>query len=401
MKTLFLAFACLVSGTLAAANLGDPAPPLKISEWVKGDKVDLAEGRGKTLYVVEFWATWCPPCRASIPHLTELQKKYKDKNVVIIGITDENASTVKSFVKKMAEKMEYTVAIDDDSQTGAAYMQAYGVDGIPHAFIVNKEGALIWHGHPMGELDKTLEGVLAGTYDLAKAQKRASAQELFDEFFALSASGENQQRADALAKQLQDLDKELDGLFPNGHFNAAEVRKNARFEALIEEYHELMQGDSSPDKERALMTQIKNVAPKDFDLADFRRTSSLQMTYAKYLREAAGGADKKKMADLASQLKKTDCRNPSVLNDIAWDVLTNEHLHDRDLSLALQLAKLANDATKGQDPNVLDTYARALFDSGKPAEAAREQKKAVDLATEEDQKAEFSKTLRQYQQVKE
>src|SRR5271168_3942485 len=58
-------------------KVGDPAPPIKIREWVKGTPVTTL-GHG-TVNVVEFWATWCPPCRESIPHLTELAHKYKGK----------------------------------------------------------------------------------------------------------------------------------------------------------------------------------------------------------------------------------------------------------------------------------------------------------------------------------
>ncbi|MEK7713866.1 MAG: TlpA disulfide reductase family protein, partial [candidate division NC10 bacterium] len=90
-----------------ALELGDPAPELKIADWVKGTPITLASGKDKSVYVVEFWATWCGPCRTSIPHLTELQKKYKDKGLVIVGITDEDKTTVSNFVEKMGEKMDY------------------------------------------------------------------------------------------------------------------------------------------------------------------------------------------------------------------------------------------------------------------------------------------------------
>ena len=65
----------LSGGTaLAGLKVGDPAPPIKVGEWVKGDSVAGFEP-GK-VYVMEFWATWCPPCVAAIPHISELQAKY-------------------------------------------------------------------------------------------------------------------------------------------------------------------------------------------------------------------------------------------------------------------------------------------------------------------------------------
>jgi thiol-disulfide isomerase/thioredoxin len=168
-----LAAALGLAGTLVvnAAKLGDPAKPLTLAKTVKGDAVDMASGKGKQVYVVEFWATWCPPCRDSIPHLTELQKKFKDKGVTIVGISDETAAKVEPFVKKMAEKMDYVVALDADRKTSGDYMGAYGQNGIPTAFIVDKQGRVAWVGHPMSGLDTAIEEIVAGTYDMVAAQK--------------------------------------------------------------------------------------------------------------------------------------------------------------------------------------------------------------------------------------
>ncbi|HVU64861.1 MAG TPA: TlpA disulfide reductase family protein [Phycisphaerales bacterium] len=63
--------------------VGDPAPSLSIEKWIKGEPVTSFE-KGK-VYVVEFWATWCGPCKASMPHITDLQKQYKGK-VTFIGV---------------------------------------------------------------------------------------------------------------------------------------------------------------------------------------------------------------------------------------------------------------------------------------------------------------------------
>jgi thiol-disulfide isomerase/thioredoxin len=138
-----------------AARIGDPAAPLRIKEWLKGGPVDLSNR--EKIYVVEFWATWCGPCRVSIPHLTELQKKFADKDVVFVGVSDEKPSVVKPFVEKMGERMDYVVACDDERQTYSGYMEAYGRNGIPSAFIVDREGKVAWAGHPMAGLEAKLK----------------------------------------------------------------------------------------------------------------------------------------------------------------------------------------------------------------------------------------------------
>jgi len=162
-KIIVTVLAIVAAGWLCnamAGSIGDKAAPLVISEWIKGEPVNVTDG--KNVYVVEFWATWCPPCRASIPHLTELQKRFKSRGVVIVGVSNETAEKVKPFVKNMGDKMDYRVALDRNRQTSAAYMTAFNQNGIPHAFIVDRDGRIAWHGHPMAGLDKAIEKILEG-----------------------------------------------------------------------------------------------------------------------------------------------------------------------------------------------------------------------------------------------
>ncbi len=144
-------------------KLGDPAYPLTGLTWVKGEPAAIKPG---TVYVVEFWATWCPPCRTSIPHLTELQEKYKDRDVVFVGVSNENVPTVEPFVTDMGNKMDYRVAVDAAGAVVNGYMVAFGQDGIPTAFVVDAKGRVVWYGHPMADLDQVIGQVLAGTYEI-------------------------------------------------------------------------------------------------------------------------------------------------------------------------------------------------------------------------------------------
>ncbi len=124
---------------------GGPAPEISAEEWINTDgKVSLADLRGKVV-VVEFWATWCPPCRESIPHLKELHERWSGKDVVLIALTDGSADAVKPFVRQM--KIPYVVG------AGSLSGYDYGVDSIPHVFVVDGAGKVVWQGSPTADLN--------------------------------------------------------------------------------------------------------------------------------------------------------------------------------------------------------------------------------------------------------
>ncbi|MBI5834545.1 MAG: TlpA family protein disulfide reductase [Armatimonadetes bacterium] len=163
----------LAGGVLGQSlSVGDPAPKLAVGEFVKGEPV--TELKAGTVYVVEFWATWCGPCKASIPHLTELAKQYKDVKFIGANVWERDQSLIKPFVAEMGDKMGYAVACDTfegDEKTGQmakTWMMAAGRNGIPCAFIINDERKIAWIGHPM-TMDEVLPKVVAKTWDVAKA----------------------------------------------------------------------------------------------------------------------------------------------------------------------------------------------------------------------------------------
>jgi thiol-disulfide isomerase/thioredoxin len=198
---------------------GSKAPPLKVAKWIKGKPVQRFEP-GK-VYVVEFWATWCGPCRRSIPHLTELAKKFKGK-VTVIGVSiwenPRNSTSadyiprVEQFVREMGAKMDYIVAVDDPKGTMArTWMTAAGQDGIPTAFVIDQQGRIVWIGHPMAELEEVLEQVVAGKFDWRKhaqerqARKRDQAA-LMQLFQRLNTLRRQKKYEDAL-KELEQAEK--------------------------------------------------------------------------------------------------------------------------------------------------------------------------------------------------
>ncbi len=159
-------------------KVGDKAPAVKVDKWVKGEAVSGFDS-GK-VYVVEFWATWCPPCIEAIPHMTELQKKHKA--VTFIGVAgserqkgdkdakDERLEKVEAFVKKQGDKMDYRVAFDGTRAMPEAWLRPAGKNGIPCAFVVDHEGKVAWIGNPLSEADKMEETIEAA---LKKAAPKA------------------------------------------------------------------------------------------------------------------------------------------------------------------------------------------------------------------------------------
>ncbi|MBI3855186.1 MAG: TlpA family protein disulfide reductase [Planctomycetes bacterium] len=159
-----VATALILTMSVVTAEAQDGKTPKEINAtgWINSEGVSLEKLKGKVV-VVEFWATWCPPCRASIPHLVELRNKLDKSKVEIIGLSDESKEKVEPFAKDF--KMNYTVGY------GSTSGRAYGVNGIPHAFIIGPDGLIKWDGHPM---DDAFASTLTKLAETAKAMPAAS-----------------------------------------------------------------------------------------------------------------------------------------------------------------------------------------------------------------------------------
>jgi thiol-disulfide isomerase/thioredoxin len=181
--TLCILFCFLVTTPYAqnealfSVNISDPAPPLRVSHWLKGEHVQGFE-KGK-VYVVELWATWCKPCLAAMPHLSKLAQQYKNKvTFIAMDVMEfENTSLeqVKDVVYRMGNKMNFAVAVQDSNFMELDWLEATGErsNGIPRTFVIDTEGRLAWIGHP-SELDKVLPKIVNQTWNIKDAATRRS-----------------------------------------------------------------------------------------------------------------------------------------------------------------------------------------------------------------------------------
>jgi len=391
-----------VAVAVRAAEIGDPAAPIEVSDWLKGDAFSLDDVKGKKIVVVEFWATWCGPCVKSIPHISEMQEKFADRGVVFLGVTDEDAATAKPFVDKMAEKMNYVVACDKNGATNKGYLGAYGVNGIPHAFIIGRDGNIAWHGHPMSGLDKELEKLAAvPVKEDPMAAMRTLGRVKIAEFSQLAGAGGDATKLDALAVEIAAIDEKTGGIEAGKKTDLTALRRSSRFQTLLRDYQRAVAA-GKPSSELDLIEQAATpFAPAGFKFSDYRGNFNLQRVFQEYYRAVtAAKSDDTKIKELADRLELVQSNDIDVQNEIAWTILTDESIKTRNINLALKFSKAAFTLSAGKNGDVLETYSRALFDNGNAAEAAKILQQAIDLATDSVHQTELKETLKTYQKTK-
>jgi thiol-disulfide isomerase/thioredoxin len=120
----------------AKSFLGQKAPGLVVEKWLTPEP-----DRAGKFVLIDFWATWCGPCRRAIPELNTIQKRYGDR-LVVIGISDEDEGAVRAMT---SPHIDYAVAIDRQGRM----KKQIGITGIPHVILIDPKGIVRWEGYPL------------------------------------------------------------------------------------------------------------------------------------------------------------------------------------------------------------------------------------------------------------
>jgi thiol-disulfide isomerase/thioredoxin len=139
----------------AKSFLGKCAPAFAVQKWISREP-----DRAGKFVLIDFWATWCPPCLKTVKELNGFHQKFGDR-LVVIGLSEEEEDVVRKFTE---ENIKYYIAVD----TSAALKNQYGVTGLPHCVIINPAGIVVWEGYPLLKGDELTEGVIASLLSAGK-----------------------------------------------------------------------------------------------------------------------------------------------------------------------------------------------------------------------------------------
>lgn len=286
-------------------KIGDPAPPVKVMKWAKTKGAEVSrftpgeavKFEREKVYALEFWATWCGPCKVGMPHLSELARHYAGR-VTVIGISireniqgknPDYAPKVQAFVDQKGAGMDYNVAIDGaDDAMDIMWMRASGLLGVPNALVVTQDGKIGWMGHPLNGMREALDLALAGKLDekTAKALMNANAanDKKWRELLPRVNKALNVKDYGAAKNALDEMDHAVPGYMPwtvtNRYQLLAQTDPAAAHDLAEKHYKINYNSEEALPQIAAEILNSKNIKEPDYPMAlkVFLRLKELQAT---------------------------------------------------------------------------------------------------------------------------
>ena len=336
MRLTTIALCIIVSTGVGAQDavvplfVGDPAPPIPEVKWVRGEPI--SSWTPGHVYLVDFWATWCPPCVKGLRHLQTLHEQLAGQNVhmVALAIWPTPTSQPPEELLKRFPELSYSIAIDSDNAVADTFMPPTRSTGLPNTILIDRRGRLVWVGAPGDGLEDALEAVVEGEYDIATAREADLVRHRAETFIG----------------------------------EASRAERIGEFRAAIE-----------------LIEQAIAVDPDRF-------SAYRGWQYEIALLRLEDGDAARKIAD--EVLASTQGRDPYVLYVLATRIVTNyddtpPHLRDLDLAL-----RCATGAVENRDPPDYDSVsllAQVYALRGRFDLSAETQQRAVELASDQERAA--------------
>lgn len=368
------------ANTAPAFTIGSKAPDLDIEFWISdsnGLQPHTTKIEKGNIYVVEFWATWCNPCIAEMPHISKLQEKHTVDNVQFVSVSDEDIDTVTDFLERPVPgdpngrtygdlTNNYCLTTDPDKSVFKDYFAAAQRMGIPCAFLIGKTGLVEWIGHPK-MIDKPLEKVVSGEWD-----RKAFAVEY------KKAEAESKRRA-MLSQKLNRAMREISGQMRDGNPQKAlelvdgliedEEFKSARKQlAMTRMGIMISEGLAEAPRELEKFTkQNKNDAMALNTIA--------WRIYEKYEKDGDVNPEILKQAKKTAEAAvKADPDNGAILDTLAHFI----YVVDGDLDKAIEVQKKAI-ANGGPQRNELTAFLKQLMEEKKTGKKPKKSKQTFDF----------------------
>jgi len=315
-------------------GLGDDAPTLDVADWVRGEPLTgLEPGR---VYVLEFWSTGSRQSRAALSALSDLQDRFREHGVTVVGITHEESETVAEFLgaddgqgAPWGERVRYALAADPDGSVHGDYLAASGAQ-VPVVFVIGRDGKIEWIGF-LQYVDAVVEAV-----------------------------ADDRWRREAFAAVL-DLRRAMVWALRVGR-----VRQG--------------------------LATLDQLIPLDLARSDRHRVRKFSVLLKTVDDPEAAYA-------VGRELARDKWDDANMLNEIAWFVVDEPGIRTRDFAFAMETAKRANELTEGRNPAILDTVARVYWEQGDVGTAIAWQYKAVRHAVDTLWERPLRRTLERYERI--